>query len=87
MSTLSVDTIQGKTTANTVQMPSGSVIQVASTDKLDTGSANNVVLPTWADSGLSCTITPKFDTSKILVHANVALGLNVNVFNYMRCRS
>ena len=83
-SRLLVDKIEGKTTANTVQMPSGSVIQVVNTDKLDTGSASNVTLPTWADSGLSCTITPKFNTSKILVHANVALGINVNVFNYMR---
>ena len=32
MSTLSVDTIQGKTTSGTVAMPSGSIVQVALSD-------------------------------------------------------
>ena len=89
-SELHVDAIKhsGGTSALTINSSGvvhipGSIIQVVNTDKLDTGSAN-VTLPTWADSGLSCTITPKFNTSKILVHANVALGINVNVFNYMR---
>ena len=82
MSTLSVDTIQGQTTSSTVKIP-GHVIQVVNVDKLDTGSSNTT-LPTWADSGLTCTITPKFNNSKILVQVNAALGINASIFNYMR---
>lgn len=81
-STLTVDNIVGATTASTIKIP-GHVIQVVNTDKLDTGSSNTT-LPTWADSGLTCTITPKFNNSKILVQVNTALGINSNIFNYMR---
>ena len=38
----------------------------------------------WADTGLSCTITPKVNTSKILVHVDAALGVTQNLFNYFR---
>ena len=64
MSTLSVDTIQGKTTAGTIAMPSGHVIQMqssASTTKLNTSSS------TFADvSGLSISFTNKFSDSKLI---------------------
>jgi len=64
MSTLSVDTIQGKTTAGTVAMPAGHVIQTVSTSFLtevtESGSS-------FVDTGLSLAITPKFSTSKVLV--------------------
>ena len=51
MSTLSVDTIQGKTTASTVQMPSGHVIQtVDGSDGTQTTSTSvsytHLTLPT-----------------------------------------
>ena len=82
MSTLSVDTIQGQTTRFNCQN-SKHVIQVVNADKLDTGSSNTT-LPTSTDSGLTCTITPKFNNSKILVQVNAALGINATVFNYMR---
>ena len=62
MSTLSVDTIQGKTTANTVAMPSGSVIQLVNTSStavVSTTSGSDV------DTGISLNITPKFSTSKL----------------------
>jgi len=62
MSTLSVDTIQGKTTAGTVAMPSGSVIQVVNTSSstgITTTSTSDV------DTGISINITPKFSTSKL----------------------
>ena len=62
MSTLSVDTIQGKTTAGTVQMPSGSVIQLvntSATSQISTTSTSDV------DTGISINITPKFSTSKL----------------------
>ena len=64
MSTLSVDTIQGKTTAGTVAMPAGMVIQtLENSDYTRTTSTST----TFADTGLSQAITPKFSTSKILV--------------------
>ena len=63
MSTLSVDTIQGKTTASTVQMPSGSLVQFVHKNvgilQLS-ASATLVSLGTQA-------ITPKFANSKIFI--------------------
>ena len=65
MSTLSVDTIQGKSTAGTVAMPSGHVVQVLSTTKTDDFSTTST---SYTDiTGLSVAITPKFSSSKILV--------------------
>ena len=82
MSVLKVDTINEKTSGNGVAIP-GHVIQVVSSEKTDTSSASTT-LPTFTDTGLSCTITPKFSNSKILVHVNVALGVDTSVFNQMR---
>ena len=63
-SRLLVDKIEGKTTASTVQMPSGHIIQMqssASTTKLNTNSS------TFADvSGLSISFTNKFSNSKLI---------------------
>ena len=81
-STLTVDNIVGATTSNTVHLP-GHVIQVVSAEKLDS-TAYNTIMPSWTDVGLSCTITPKFNNSKILVTVDVALGITTAVFNYMR---
>ena len=44
MSTLSVDTIQGKTTAGTVAMPAGMIVQVLSTTKTTEQVIAEVVL-------------------------------------------
>ena len=64
MSTLSVDTIQGKTTAGTVAMPAGHVIQMqssASTTKVNTNSS------TYADvTGLSISFANKVSNSKLI---------------------
>ena len=81
-SQLTVDNIVGATTANTVHLP-GHVIQVVSAEKTNT-VAYNGAMPSWTDTGLSCTITPKFNNSKILVTVDAALGNTVAVFNYMR---
>lgn len=70
------------TDAGSIVAP-GQVIQVVSAEKLDS-TAYNSTLGTWTDVGLSCTITPKFNNSKILVQVNAALGNTVAVFNYMR---
>jgi hypothetical protein len=64
MSTLTVDTIQGKTAAGTVAMPSGHVIQVQSA-QLAAANQFTVTSTTQADI-MSVTITPKFASSKIL---------------------
>lgn len=86
MSTLSVDTIQGKTTAGSVDMPSGSVVQqVNSLDNAVT--ANRTYQNTTSTSFTHMTnfdikITPKFASSKILyfgafnfyAHANAQYG-------------
>ena len=61
----------------------GSVIQVVNAEKLDTASTNSN-MPSWVDSGLSCTITPKASNSKIIVTVNVALGVTTAAFNYFR---
>ena len=67
MSTLSVDTIQGKTTAGTVAMPSGHIVQtttmVATNDVQVTGS--NSSTNTLIGNGVICSITPKMANSKI----------------------
>ena len=64
MSTLSVDTIQGKTTAGTVAMPAGMVVQTVSTSFSTEVTENG---SSFVDTGLSLAITPKFSTSKVLV--------------------
>ena len=66
-STLIVDTIQGATTAANVKLPAGCILQTlqGSTDTPMTSATT-----TYADTGLTATITPKFATSKILVRVH-----------------
>ena len=79
MSTLSVDTIQGKTTAGTVAMPAGATIQV-----VDSGAKTTSVTvqsTTFTDTNMvSVAITPKFATSKIyvVVTQNIQIWNNAN---------
>ena len=76
MSTLSVDAIQGKTTAGTVAMPAGATIQV-----VDSGAKTTSVTvqsTTFTDTNMvSVAITPKFATSKIYV----VVTQNIQVWN------
>ena len=79
MSTLAIDTIQGATTAASVdlsnatslKMPAGAVIQTVSQKFDGAGGANQYTTTSssFVDSTMSVTITPKFNTSKILVRA------------------
>ena len=71
------------TDAGGVRVP-GTVLQVVNAEKLDTAATNSSLGTAWADTGLSCTITPKVNTSKILVHVDAALGVTQNLFNYFR---
>ncbi len=69
MSTLKVDTIQGKTTSGTVAMPAGTTVQVASLS--NTGRGAHVATTSSSYSAINTswdlTITPKFSNSKILI--------------------
>ena len=63
MSTLSVDTIQGQTTAANVKLPAGTVLQtVNATHATATTSTSSSFVATL----LHAAITPKFSSSKIL---------------------
>ena len=68
MSTLSVDTIQGKTTAGTVAMPSGHVIQTIM-HRSGSVATHNTTNTIEISTDFRATITPKFQNSKIIVHA------------------
>ena len=66
-SILKTDKIEGVTASGTVQMPEGSVIQ------MQTGNYTsnvNILSTSFTDVGLSVSITPKFNTSKIFVITN-----------------
>ena len=78
MSTLSVDTIQGQTTAANVKMPAGTPVQVISTTKTDTFTTSSA---SYVDiTGMTATITPKYATSKILVTVNCNWGGVNNIY-------
>ena len=67
MSTLSVDTIQGQTTAANVKMPAGHIIQtVQSTTATQVSTASTSAVVT----NLAGVITPKYSTSHIYVMVN-----------------
>ena len=68
MSTLKVDTIQGKTTAGTVSMPAGHVVQTVSNTSY--GSATYSLSANTEQNTLSCTITPKFSNSHMFITVN-----------------
>ena len=70
MSTLSVDTIQGKTTAGTVAMPAGHVIQVVKSGNFTSAHVSGTS-SSYATMGsdFSLAITPKFNNSLILIEA------------------
>tara|TARA_R100001440_G_scaffold176_2_gene570 strand:+ start:782 stop:1297 length:516 start_codon:yes stop_codon:yes gene_type:complete len=83
MSTLKVDTIQGKTTAGTVAMPAGMVIQTLEAFDYTQGTMTS---SSFVDTGLSLSVTPKFSTSKILImvkHQFYAYG-NASAFGGLK---
>ena len=64
MSTLSVDTITGQTTAGNVKLPAGSILQVQSAE-LTAANQYSASGTSFTDI-MSVTITPKYASSKIL---------------------
>ena len=84
-SRLLVDKIEGKTASNTVQMPSGSVIQYAyQTSAVAVSNANNAYVAT----SVAIAFTPKFSSSIIQIHwdghfsklASAGGGLGYGIF-------
>jgi len=72
MSTLSVDTITGQTTAANVKLPAGCILQTVNTTLTGTVA---VTSQTFADV-MSLAITPKYSTSKVLVQVSGCLSNN-----------
>lgn len=76
MSTLKVDTIQGKTTSGTVAMPAGMVVQIAQREVANSffSTTNNY---SFTDvTNFYVDITPKFNDSIIIFEAEVVGNVN-----------
>ena len=82
MSTLTVDNIVGATTATTVKLPAGCILQTVSTTKTDTFTSSSSSLVDI--TGMTVTITPKFATSKILIRTNLNWGGVLNIYAGIR---
>ena len=72
MSTLSVDTITGQTTAGNVKLPAGCVLQTKSMTYTNNNQSSSGT--SFSDTGLTVSITPKYSTSKIYVMSHVSMG-------------
>ncbi len=72
MSTILVDTINEKTSGNGVDIP-GHVLQVV---EAEFSTQTDISSTSYADSGLSVSITPTSSSSKILVITNVHCFIN-----------
>ena len=90
MSTLSVDTIQGQTTAATVKLPAGSILQTVTKDfsgTITTITSSGVTFTDITDATI--TITPKYNNSKILIIPNIEFYLqdstSVYIYSAFRC--
>ena len=86
-STLTVDNIVGATTAANVKLPAGSILQNLSTTKIDDHFQSATT--SFVDvSGVTLTITPKYNTSKILITVSGAFSHNtssrLSLFNLVR---
>ena len=73
MSTLSVDTIQGKTTASNVIMPTGHVLQVKRASRNST-SHETFSSTSFATSTLTLSLTPKASGNKVIVQCTIGVG-------------
>jgi len=73
MSTLSVDTIQGKTTASKVIMPPGHVLQVVRSFR-NADSHEAFSSTSFATSTLSLSLTPKASGNKVIVQCTIGMA-------------
>ena len=86
-STLTVDNIVGATTAANVKLPAGSILQTLSTTKIDDHFQSATT--SFVDvTGVTLTITPKYNTSKNLITVSGAFSHNtssrLSLFNLVR---
>tara|TARA_B100000212_G_scaffold216260_1_gene163619 strand:+ start:106 stop:615 length:510 start_codon:yes stop_codon:yes gene_type:complete len=82
MSTLSVDTIQGQTTAANVKLPAGTPLQLQNVQSHF--SYQEVSTTSYVEvTGMSVSITPKFANSKIKISCQVSWWLSTDASNYM----
>ena len=78
-STLTVDNIVGATTAANVKLPAGCILQTVQTAKTDTFTAGQNTA--FADiTGLSVTITPKYNNSKIMIWTSLTGEIQNNTY-------
>ena len=87
-STLTVDNIVGATASASVKMPAGYVVQTQYGSS--SGARTQSTSTSWVDiTGSSVTITPKYNTSKILITASFpdTFVVNTNLANslYLKC--
>ena len=68
MSTLSVDTITGQTTAANVKLPQGCIVQ---TTHGTLQTLKQTTSTSFVASDIKANITPKFSTSKILIQVRI----------------
>ena len=80
-SRLLVDKIEGKAAANTVQMPSGVPIQYkrAST-QASLGTVTSTSYVQLGSGSLEVAITPKFASSKLVIHAVCMVYISTNAY-------
>ena len=79
-SRLLVDKIEGKTTTGTVAMPSGHVVQFVNSN------ANAAIVTTSTsdvDTGITLSITPKFNTSKLWILFSSRLYISQHSSEYI----
>ena len=72
-STLTVDTIQGSTTAANVKLPAGGIVNYKLAEySIGTGGSQSYTSTTYTDiTGVTISYTPKYSGSKCLINFNV----------------
>ena len=73
MSTLSVDTIQGQTAAANVKFPAGAVLNCI---QFVYSTYAQITASSYAATGITMNITPKYTSSKVLVQISATVGNN-----------
>ena len=73
MSTLSVDTIQGQTTAANVKLPAGGIVNYGLVEySIGTGGSQSYTSTSYTDiTGATISYTPKYSGSKCLINFNL----------------
>ena len=82
-STLTVDNIVGATTAANVKMPAGAILQTVTKDFSDSTSVTSSGTTYTDVTNGTITITPKFNTIKILIIPNITLLIQDSTSTYV----